>query len=63
MVMFKDMPYKGGKELDIKSYMVGKVFESSFQNIKRVAIPSFVEGVMAILIKRCQSAKQGDLVA
>ena len=57
MVIFKSMPSNIGKELDVESYMVEKVFESSFQNIKWIAIPSFVEGVMAILVKRCQSAK------
>ena len=39
--------------------MVGKVFESSFQNNKHIAILSFVEGVMVILVKRCQSVKIG----
>ena len=37
--------------------MVGKVFESCFQKIKQIAIPSFVEGIMVILVKRYQSAK------
>ena len=39
--------------------MVGSVFEYSFQNIKWIAILSFVEGVMAVLVKRCQFAKTG----
>ena len=42
--------------------MVGKVFESSFQNIKRIKNPSFVEGVMAILVEMCQAVKQGGAV-
>ena len=48
-----------GKELDVEFDMVGKVFESSFQNIKRITISSFVEGLMAVLVKMCQSTKTG----
>ena len=56
-VNFKCIPEPIGNELDVESYMVGKVFESSFQNFKRIAIPSSVEGDMAVLVKRCQSAQ------
>ena len=56
-VNFKYIPEPIGNELDVVSYMVGKVFESSFQNFKRIAIPSSIEGDMAILVKGCQSAK------
>ena len=42
--------------------MVGKLFESSFQNIKRIKNPSFVEGVMTILVEMCQAVKQGGAV-
>ena len=33
MVIIKAIPQPIGKELDVESYMVGKVFASSFQNI------------------------------
>ena len=62
MVIFKAIPYNIGKELDVESYMVGKVFESSFQNIKQIENLSFAEGVMVILVKRCQSTKLGHSV-
>ena len=57
MVIFKAMSQPIGKELYVESYMVGNVFEFSFQNIKQIVISSFVEGVMVVLVKRCQSAK------
>ena len=59
MVIFKAIPQPIGYELDVESYMVENVFESSFQNIKRIAIPSFVGEVMPVLVKICQSAKTG----
>ena len=40
-------------EIDAKFYMVWKVFESRFKNIKLVKLFSFVEEVMAVLVKVC----------
>ena len=60
MVIFKAITKPFGMELDVEPYIIGKVFESSFQNIKRIIIPSFVDGVMVILVKSCQSAKIGE---
>ena len=53
MVISKAITEQIGKELDVESYMNGKLFESSFQNIKRIEISSFIEEVMTVLVKRC----------
>ena len=42
--------------------MVVRIFVSSFQNIKRIKILSFVEEVMSVLITKCQLAKTEDAV-